>query len=61
VFVLDAFTGSLLRSFPNGATEAGAAPEASLSYVGQYVLSGGLLVWMVDFLFDGGCACCNQQ
>jgi hypothetical protein len=47
VFVLDAFTGSLLRSFPNGVTEAGAAPEASLSYDGQYVLSGGLLVWMV--------------
>jgi hypothetical protein len=41
VFVLDAFTGSLMRSFPNGVTEAGAAPEASLSYDGQYVLSGG--------------------
>jgi hypothetical protein len=40
VFVLDAFTGSLMRSFPNGMTEAGAAPEASLSYDGQYVLSG---------------------
>ncbi|WIA36692.1 hypothetical protein OEZ86_007970 [Tetradesmus obliquus] len=50
-FVLDAFTGSLLRSFPNGVTEAGAAPEASLSYDGQYVLSGcedkSVRVWNV--------------
>lgn len=40
IFVLDAFTGSVNRTFPNGVTEAGAAPEASISYDGQYVLSG---------------------
>lgn len=40
IFVLDAYVGSLKRSFSNGVTEAGAAPEASISYDGQYVLSG---------------------
>eukprot|EP00878_Enallax_costatus_P013899 GHUV01014534.1.p1 GENE.GHUV01014534.1~~GHUV01014534.1.p1 ORF type:complete len:275 (+),score=51.67 GHUV01014534.1:210-1034(+) len=43
IFVLDAFTGSVNRTFPNGVTEAGAAPEASISYDGQYVLSGVLV------------------
>jgi WD40 repeat protein len=42
VLVLDAFGGKVLQSFSNGVTEAGAAPEASLSHDGAYVLSGEL-------------------
>ncbi|KAF8065536.1 wdr82 [Scenedesmus sp. PABB004] len=51
VLLLDAFNGALLRSFPNGVGDAGAAPEASLSFDGQYVLSGcedrNVRVWSV--------------
>lgn len=39
-YVLDAFSGGLLRAFSNGVPEAGMPPEASLSYDGQYVLTG---------------------
>lgn len=52
IFVVDAFTGSVSRTFPNGVTEAGAAPEASISYDGQYVLSGALATHC-----ERGCGC----
>jgi hypothetical protein len=32
----------LVKQFVNGVTEGGASPEASLSYDGQYVMSGEL-------------------
>lgn len=33
-----------MKDFRNGATEGGLAPEATLSYDGQYLLSGGSIL-----------------
>lgn len=33
-------TGAVIKQFTNGVIEGGAVPEASLSYDGQYLLSG---------------------
>lgn len=52
IFVLDAFTGAVMKSFSNQVSEAGASPDASLSYDGQFLLSGcadhSLRVWHVS-------------
>jgi hypothetical protein len=66
--------GSIIRSFANGVTEASAAPEASLSYDGQYVISGklpytplvafpvacdsGVTAWTRVLLIDLSLGCC---
>jgi hypothetical protein len=36
------WSGNIIKEFRNGVTEGGLAPEATLSYDGQFLLSGKL-------------------